>query len=84
MTTNDKLQKTVADIRKRFGQDAIFTFADKPLEIERFHSGSIALDIALGGGVPKGRIIEIYGLESSGKSTEPTHVIDYAHACHGG
>ncbi len=65
------LEQVLADIEKQFGKGAIMKLgADEHLNIEVTSSGSLALDIALGvGGYPKGRIIEIYGPESSGKTT---------------
>ena len=65
------LAQVMADIEKQFGKGAIMKLgSDEHLNIETTSSGSIALDIALGvGGFPKGRIIEIYGPESSGKTT---------------
>lgn len=69
------LDKTIIKIQKRYGEGAIYRLGDKPMEIERFSSGSILIDDALGGGVPWGRIIEIYGEESSGKSTGLYHMI---------
>ena len=69
---NDKaLEQVLKDIEKQFGAGAIMKLgADEHIKIDVTSSGSIALDIALGvGGFPKGRIIEIYGPESSGKTT---------------
>ncbi len=72
--TKDKdkaLEQVLADIEKQFGKGAIMKLgSSEHMEVEVTPSGSISLDIALGvGGFPKGRIIEIYGPESSGKTT---------------
>jgi len=70
------LEKAFIDINKRFGEGSIFKLGDgQCIEIDRFSSGSIALDAALGGGYPRGRMTEIYGAESSGKSTLCLHAI---------
>ena len=71
------LQSTLDKIEKSYGKGSIMKLGDAPVEeIESISSGSINLDIALGiGGYPKGRIIEIYGPESSGKTTLAIHAI---------
>jgi len=65
------LEKALKQIEKDFGKGSLVRLGDKEIEpIEAISTGSIGLDIALGiGGVPVGRIIEIYGPESSGKTT---------------
>ena len=71
------LQLTMDKIEKSYGKGSIMRFGDKPVvDVPAISSGSIALDIALGvGGFPKGRVIEIYGPESSGKTTLAIHAI---------
>ncbi len=71
------LDQVLADIEKQFGKGSIMKLgSDAHLNIEATSSGSISLDIALGvGGYPKGRIVEIYGPESSGKTTFALHAI---------
>jgi len=71
------LATAIAYIEKQFGKGAIMKLGDaKAMDIEAIPTGSMTLDIALGiGGVPRGRIIEIYGPESSGKTTVALHVI---------
>ena len=71
------LQSTLDKIEKSYGKGSIMKLGDAPVEeIESIPSGSINLDMALGiGGYPKGRIIEIYGPESSGKTTLAIHAI---------
>ena len=75
---NDKaLEQVLADIEKQFGKGAIMKLgSSEHMEIDVTSTGSLSLDIALGvGGFPKGRIIEIYGPESSGKTTIALHAI---------
>jgi recombination protein RecA len=71
------LKLTIDKIDKDYGKGSVMMMGDKPEnEMEVISTGSIGLDTALGvGGVPKGRIIEIYGPESSGKTTIATHII---------
>ena len=78
--TNDKdkiLSQVLSDIEKQFGKGAIMKLgSDSHMEVDSVSSGSLSLDIALGiGGYPKGRIIEIFGPESSGKTTFALHAI---------
>ncbi|MDN0068149.1 recombinase RecA [Collinsella ihumii] len=77
---------TKADIEKKFGKGAIMRYGDggPELEIEAIPTGALALDAALGiGGVPRGRIIEIYGPESSGKTTLALEICAEAQAAGG-
>ena len=88
-TSNDKNQKNdkndakkqalnlaIAQITKSFGDGSIMKLGDaKKIDVQLIPSGSLSLDLALGGGYPKGRIIEIYGPESSGKTTLTLHAI---------
>ena len=71
------LQTALAQIDKNFGKGTVMRLGDRPeMNVEAIPTGSLALDAALGiGGVPKGRIIEIYGPESSGKTTLALHIL---------
>ena len=72
------LESALAQIEKNYGKGSVMKLGDKSahMNIETVPTGSLSLDIALGlGGVPKGRIIEIYGPESSGKTTVALHMI---------
>ena len=71
------LQTALAQMEKTFGKGAVMRLGDRPdMNVDAISTGSLALDAALGiGGVPKGRIIEIYGPESSGKTTLALHII---------
>ena len=80
------IEATTAEIEKKFGKGAIMRFGDggPDLEVEAIPTGSVALDAALGiGGVPRGRIIEIYGPESSGKTTLSLEILAEAQAMGG-
>ncbi|QCE34750.1 recombinase RecA [Acetobacteraceae bacterium] len=71
------LENALGQIERSFGKESIMRMGDQPnREIESISTGSLGLDIALGiGGVPRGRIIEIYGPESSGKTTLALHIL---------
>ena len=70
------LNLALSQITKQFGDGSIMKLGEQSkIDVELFSSGSLALDLALGGGYPKGRIIEIYGPESSGKTTLALHAI---------
>lgn len=78
MESNKKeaILNALSIIEKQFGKGSIMTLGDsKAINVETISSGSISLDLALGGGYPKGRVIEIYGPESSGKTTLALHAI---------
>ncbi len=74
------LKTTVAQIEKQFGEGAIMALgSERFAQIEGIPTGSLSLDIALGGmGIPRGRVVEIFGPESSGKSTLALHVVAQA------
>src|SRR5512141_313112 len=71
------LDKALGDITKRYGEGAIMRMGEAThMAVESIPTGSLSLDIALGvGGVPRGRITEIYGPESSGKTTICQHIV---------
>src|SRR3954466_4641752 len=88
MATNDRekaLETALAQIDKHYGKGSVMRLGDEvraPLEV--IPTGSISLDLALGiGGLPRGRVIEIYGPESSGKTTVALHAIANAQAAGG-
>jgi recombination protein RecA len=70
------LESLIENLKSRFGEGAIMKLGDQlHTRVETIPSGSFSLDLALGGGLPKGRIIEIYGPESSGKTTLALHAV---------
>jgi len=80
MANEDKLRAldaAIMKIEKEYGKGAIMKLGDARvnMDVEAIPTGSLSLDIALGiGGIPKGRVIEIYGPESSGKTTVTLHI----------
>lgn len=70
------INKTISDLVKRFGEGSVMLLSDAGnMQVETVSTGSLSLDIALGGGVPRGRIVEVYGPESSGKTSVCLHII---------
>lgn len=71
------LQEALDEIKQRFGEGAIMRLSEaKSMDVEVIPTGSVSIDLALGaGGIPKGRVIEIYGPEASGKTTLALHII---------
>lgn len=80
LKANSALRDTVAQIEKQFGQGAIMALGSEHfVPIEGISTGSLSLDIALGGhGIPRGRVVEVFGPESSGKTTLALHVVAQA------
>ena len=79
-TTDERgraLKLAIEKIEKDFGKGAIMRLGDKTtVNVDAIPTGALALDVALGiGGIPRGRIIEIYGPESSGKTTLAQHIV---------
>jgi len=74
---NKALKLAIEKIEKDFGKGAIMKLGDKPaVSVETIPTGALALDVALGvGGIPRGRIVEVYGPESSGKTTLAQHIV---------
>lgn len=80
---NDKaknLEDTISELKQRFGEGTIIKLGEaKKVDVDTIPTGSLSLDIALGvGGMPRGRIVEIYGPESSGKTTLALHIVAQA------
>ncbi len=74
---SDALQSAISEIEKQYGAGSIMKMgtANQMQQVETFSSGSLSLDLALGGGIPRSRIVEIFGPESSGKTTLALHAI---------
>ena len=78
MDKSKALEAALTQIERAFGKGSIMKLGknDKTMEIETVSTGSLGLDIALGvGGLPRGRVVEIYGPESSGKTTPALHTV---------
>ncbi|MBI5415078.1 recombinase RecA [Candidatus Peregrinibacteria bacterium] len=72
---HEALLNAMAQIQKQYGEGSIMNLSSAgKMNVETIPTGSISLDIALGGGIPKGRVIEVYGPESSGKTTLALHI----------
>ena len=70
------LELALESIEKQFGKGSIMKLGEGHKQnVETFPTGALSLDLALGGGIPKGRVVEIYGPESSGKTTLTLHAI---------
>ncbi len=71
------LDETVKEIQEKYGEGAIMKLGDAPkVDVDAIPTGSLALDLALGiGGIPRGRVIELFGPESSGKTTLALHIV---------
>ena len=76
-TRTKALDETVKSLKERFGEGSIMKLGEvSRVDVDVIPTGSLSLDLALGvGGVPKGRVIEIYGPESSGKTTIALHIV---------
>ncbi|XOB41941.1 MAG: recombinase RecA [Candidatus Nealsonbacteria bacterium] len=79
-TEKKDLAEAVEEIKQRFGEGAIMKLKEvRPVDVNVIPTGAISLDLALGvGGIPRGRVVEIYGIESTGKSTLALHVCSEA------
>ena len=77
MERDKALEMAMGQIEKQFGKGAIMRMGDSAtMQVEAISTGALSLDIALGiGGLPRGRVVEIFGPESSGKSTLAMHVV---------
>ncbi len=77
------LEAALGQIEKQYGKGSVMKLGDyTAMNVEAIPTGALSLDIALGiGGIPRGRIIEVFGPESSGKTTLALHLIAEAHSC---
>ena len=86
MERDKMLDVTLAQIEKQFGKGAVMRLGEHPMGegTAVIPTGALALDVALGiGGIPRGRIVEVYGPEGSGKTTVCLHIIAEAQKCGG-
>lgn len=75
----EAIEMAISQIEKQYGKGSIMNMGENShINVQTIPTGSLSLDIALGGGVPKGRVVEIYGPESSGKTTLTYHIISEA------
>ena len=76
-TKNPDLEEAIEEIKQRFGEGAIMKLKEaRPVDVDVIPTGALSLDMALGvGGIPRGRVIEIYGPEMSGKTTLSLHIL---------
>ena len=73
---NKALNLVLGQIERNFGRGSIMRLGDASrMKVETISTGALTLDLALGGGYPKGRVVEVYGPESSGKTTLATHIV---------
>ncbi|MBM3256046.1 MAG: recombinase RecA [Candidatus Moranbacteria bacterium] len=74
---SEELKKTIQEIKKQYGEGSIMRLGEaRRVDVDSIPTGSISMDIALGtGGVPRGRVVELYGPESSGKTTVALHIV---------
>ena len=77
MSLQDKIRQAISVVERQFGKGALMSMSDEANQsVETYSTGSLALNRALGmGGIPRGRIVEVYGPESSGKTTLALHII---------
>lgn len=76
---NKAIDLAIAQIEKSFGKGSIMKMGEEArIPIETISTGSLSLDVALGGGIPRGRVVEIFGPESSGKTTLSLHILAHA------
>lgn len=75
---SEGINQALSNIQKKYGKGSVMNMSDKPLNMERLSTGIKELDEILGGGIPFGRIVEVFGVESGGKTTISLHIINSA------